>query len=270
MMLQYLRLFASSLFIIFVTVASSCEGSSKIKPYVRNQQVLPSVWNSLTPYFLPIDHPIKSKLDKLFRYALPIRNTTSLERAGFTNNTPQQWTRVIVTTHLKFPGYYFKLYLDSQHYHLDRPEHHFWVLRIKGANLIREEIAKRNLQHLFKVPQKWIYPLPDVPRKSGKYPLKHFILVEEDMDICDKDENALQWSTNPIINYDTLRILCNFLNDLGLKDCAKIDNIPFAKDGKIAFVDTQSFWQWPVLHHKLLPALNPDMQLFWQLLTGGS
>lgn len=255
---MYLRIFFT--FIFFVSLPGLRAD------YPRNQHVEEEVWNRLKPYFLPVNHPIKPKLDKIFSKYRAIIDEDSLVDAGFKAAKPRQWTRLVVTSHPKVPGYLFKLYFDRQRYHEKKPEHHFWELRIKGAALIREEIQKRGLQGIFKVPNKWIYPLPSKPSPPKNMIRKNFILVVEDMKIYDDEKNAKQWLTNPLVTKDFLTIFFSFVNDLGLWDCAKIANAPFAKDGKVAFIDTQSFHRWPVKLDRLTPALTPEMQAHWNLL----
>src|SRR6202022_2352869 len=120
-----------------------------------------------------------------------------LRKAGFDQAKPRKFTKLIVTKHFAFPGYIFKLYLDAQRYHKNLPEYHFWILRAEGANKIRRVIRKEGLESLFKVPQKWIYAIPanspSIP--SGYFP-KHFILVEEDMNILSSKDNKIFWASS--------------------------------------------------------------------------
>lgn len=233
--------------------------------YERHPSIDPTLWNSLAPYFLPENHPIKNKLDRIFTKSRAIEDLRSLHRAGFSTTKPRRWTRLVVTSHKKVPGYIFKLYLDSQRFHQKQPEHHFWVLRIKGAQLIREEIKKRGLQEIYKVPKKWIYPLPVHPSPSQEARRKNFILVEQNMEIYPDSKNEKIWGSEKV-TAPFLQTFYRFVSDLGLWDCAKPANAPFAKDGRIAFIDTQSFYRWPVKYDRLTPFLSPPMQDYWNQL----
>lgn len=247
-------------------IPSSAWVDKTFTTYPYNPHVSQEVWDTLTPLFLPYDHPIRADLDKLFHKKRAIKNLKSLEAAHFKDIKPQQWTRIVVARHPQFPGYFFKFYLDNQRYHLQKPEHYFWTLRINGAEVIREFIETNNLQNLFKVPKKWIYPLPAEPSPPGDLVRKNFILVEEDMDIYNEKENNNKWGSEAITK-DKLLVFCYMVSTLGLKDCAKPKNAPFSKDGRIAFVDTQTFYNWPISYHKLTPFLSPEMQLYWTELT---
>jgi hypothetical protein len=52
------------------------------------------------------------------------------------------------------------------------------------------------------------------------------------------------------------------LRKLGLNDCAKPDNIPFCSDITIAFLDTQTHHQWPILYHRLTPYLSLEKSVY--------
>lgn len=233
--------------------------------YKYNPLVEKSVWDQLTPYFLPDSHPAKKQLDAIFNAKKRVlESTESLKHAGFKHPKPRQWTRLIVTSHSKVPGMIIKLYTDQQHPHRGRPEYTFWVSRIQGASLIRQAIQERGLQGIFCVPQKWIYPVPQKPSPSSgiKY-RKNFILVEDDMNIFSDPENEARWKSGHI-TAKKLDLVFGLLQDLGLWDCAKPANIPFCKDGKIAFIDTQTYHTWPVKLDRLTPFLSPPLQEHWK------
>jgi hypothetical protein len=73
--------------------------------YAQNPYVTAEVWGSVSPYFLPDNHPIKNQLDHIFTRARVTPNSKSLENAGFLNTTPGKYSNVIVTTHPTLPGY---------------------------------------------------------------------------------------------------------------------------------------------------------------------
>ena len=220
----------------------------------------------LAPYLIPEDHPIKERLDAFFGRKRVSFHENSLKEAGFSNYTPREFTRLIVAKHPEFPGYIFKIYLDVQRYYHSRPEWYFWVMRVRGANLIRKEVEEKGWQHLFKVPQKWIYVLPSSPKAKKGYLAKETILVEEDMELLDRSENKAAWKSERV-NRNFLVSLYHILHKFELLDCAKIDNIPFAQDGRVAFVDTQTFYAGYVEWDSLNRHLNRESRAFWVWLT---
>lgn len=249
------------------------EGSSppNTRGFVKPPGVSDEWWERITPHLISKNHPLKKKLDKLFAKKRIIKNQKSLLRSGFDIMPPQQHTHVIIASHPQIPGYLLKLYTDNQKYHMRLPEYYLWVFRAEGARLVREIIAKRHWEGIFKAPQKWIYPIPlssKAPKSKGKkiyYP-KQFILVVEDMNIHSEKRCAKLWKSG-LINSELLSCLQELLQEAGLWDGAKPANIPFSRDGRIAFVDTQSYYRYPVVYHKLDPMLNPELLPFWQQIT---
>lgn len=218
------------------------------------------------PYLLSADHPIRPVLDAIFTDSRATLNLKTLKKAGFKKTKPRKFTKLIVTMHPSVPGYIFKLYLDAQRFHKDTLEHHFWMARIQGANLARQYIIDHHLEERFKVPQKWIYELPRYPKVEEGYQEKHYILVEEDMHILPDEQNKELWGSS-YVNYQLLEELYAILKCVGLYDAAKPDNIPFSVDGKISFIDTQTYGKKNVRYEKLTPFLSEGNRVFWEALT---
>lgn len=220
----------------------------------------------IDPYLIKDGHPAKVELDRIFSESRAIFNIDTMLKAGFINPYPRKFTRLVVTKHPALKGYVIKAYLDAQRYYKRQPEILYWTLRIQGAEAIRSLIEKNQWQDRFKVPHKWIYPLPETPVPPRDYLCKHYILVEEDMDLMPQEINKRLWAGEGV-SRDLLLSLFSLLEELGLHDCAGIDNIPFSKDGRIAFIDTQSFDIWPVHYAKLKPSLSKEMKGYWDQIT---
>lgn len=233
---------------------------SKSHSHVSNQ-----IWEKVSPHLLPDQHPVRIQLDQIFSVSRGILNSKSLQKAGFRKSKPRKFTHLIVTTHPTLPGYIFKLYLDSQKYYKKLPEYENWLMRIQGASFIQSEINKLDLQSFFKVPKKWIYDLPEEPSPPFEYLRKNFLLVEEDMALYSEEENNILWQSD-FISHAILDGLFKILKNIGLRDCVKIDNIPISKDGKIAFVDTQTYHAWPVHYKELSQKLSKENRAYWKSL----
>lgn len=226
--------------------------------YNRPAHVDPLVWNSMAPYFLPEDHPIKPKLDKLFSASRLVRNSKKLKKAGFKTPDPRPHSRTIVSRHPKLKGYWVKLYTDDQTDITD------WVelrRRILGAHYTRESIERHSYQRIFKVPDKWIYPLPESPGVTGGSSRKNFILLAKDMRCLKKKENYRRWL---MITPELLKAVHVVLHEAGLSDSVFAFNMPFGKDGRIAFIDTQHYHEWPVPFTKLCRYLSPVTRERWR------
>jgi hypothetical protein len=230
-----------------------------------SRYVSAEAWQQVQPYLMPDDHPAKERLDQIFSTSRAFCDQKSMEAAGFDPAKPQHCSQIIVTRHPHLKEYVIKAYLDEQPYRKDRPEYYYWIARATGAQLIRQAIADHNYGHLFKVPQKWIYLLPDEPSPPPGYLRKMFILVEEDMEIFNDRINEKLWRSRWVTK-ERLKALYTIVTELGLFDCAKPSNCPFSKDGRNAFVDTQSYDKGFVRYEKLTPYLSSSMQQYWRKL----
>lgn len=232
---------------------------------IHHSYVSESVWEEVGPYLMPKSHPLKRKLNKIFSQSRVLKGMKSLWLAGFTPTAPQKSTGVIVTKHKDMPGYIFKLYADNQTTVFHQPEYTDWIGRASGAEYLRQEIAAAGWEAYFKAPKKWIYALPAEPMGSYPHIQKNFILVEEDMEILSSKENEEKWRSASITPH-FLNMLFHLLATTGLVDGSKPANIPFCKDGKIAFVDTQWHHKKPDGFHKLFRILPKNLWPHWQNL----
>lgn len=131
--------------------------------------------------------------------------------------------RVLVASHASAEKHLFKKYSNS------RPANEQLVKyarRIEGANMLRDYVATKQLQHIV-VPQKQLYQLPfDQPA--------HLLVVER-MEVLSTDETERRYR---LIEENVLRELCTVLSAFRGLDFAH-RNCPFTSAGKIAFVDTE-------------------------------
>lgn len=198
--------------------------------------------------------------ESLFADPEVIRSVDTLKKAGFETKGPQQWSRIIVAKHEKAPGYLFKIYVDEEKYPGSRCDFEYWQRRIEGAQKVAQEIVKRDVSDRFKVPQKWIYKLS----REGK--ARNFILIVEDMDLLDETANISRWG-GETVSKELLANLWEICEAVGLRDSLKPDNIPFCKDGKIAFIDTEQHGCWPLRAERLTPFLREDLRGYWEELV---
>lgn len=234
--------------------------------YDKPAHIPQKTWDDAARYFLPEDHPAKAVLDDIFGKRRAVLNLKTMKAAGFAVNDPQKFTRMVLARHPRLQGYLIKTYLDSQKAHKNKPEEYYWIKRIEGANATRAYIEQNGWQATFAVPQKWIYPLPAEPSPPDAFDRIDFILLVEDMNILDDEANRKKWKSDAITK-DMLKELTKILEAVGLSDCAKPDNAPFTKDGRIAFIDTQTHHSWPVTYKKMDPSLSATMKPYWKKLT---
>lgn len=228
--------------------------------------ILLFLFQTLQGSLLPEDHPVKETLDSIFSKSRVLLSIESMKGAGFSPVKPRKVTRLIVTSHSKTPGYIYKVYLDTQYYYKGVPELTLWQKRIAGAQKIRTLVNDNNWGHLFKIPQKWAYKLPKKPSPPKEFLRKDYILVEEDMELLSAKENKLAWKNPQLVTEELLKALCCILKEVGLSDCVKIDNIPFSKDGRVAFIDTQSFDEGTPSLSNLSSSLPKERKAYWKSL----
>ncbi len=225
--------------------------------YDYNPHVPIELWLQLKPYFLPINHPVKEKLDRLFHDNRVTLSTETFTGAGFSITRRNRPYNAVVTGHKELKGFLVKVYLDSQ---MAIPEWQMWLNRINGIEVIRECVKKHGYTG-FVLPKKWIYPLPTEPSPplSSSYHRKNFILVVEDMNILKHKQNKRFYKQK--MNRELLTELYTVIMECQLTDCISIVNIPFTKRGKIAFVDTELFYNGTPNFSRLKKHLSKKMQI---------
>lgn len=231
---------------------------------VRNPQVDPSIWNEVTPYLLPENSSLKKKLDLIFGASRVTASKEAMQNAGFIF-VERMGQHVYVATHPDLPKVVVKIYTD------DDPtpdEWQNWVNRIKGMLLIKQGIVDLGYKKYFTVPQKWIYQLPPTPlplANTGGCP-RNFILIAEDMNIMSWEDNKLKWRHKT--DKKKLFALYQMLKTYGLRDSARIGNVPWSYKGKIVFVDTEFYNAFPVNYQPLLEHISTSLRPYWKEITG--
>lgn len=223
------------------------------------------IWEEVRPYLLPENHPAWPKLNRVFCAARVTQSTDNFRKAGFRRWNPGRWSRVSASSHPEFPEYFIKAYCDTELGILY--DWRKWIHRIKGAEMIRVCIKENKLQNDFKVPHKWIYPLPKhpAPKKGAQYLRKNFILVCENVGILEHSANEAKYKHH--ITQKLMNGLYIILQVCGLYDSVYIFNMPFCKDGKIAIIDTEYHHKWPVPYSKLTKYFPKSLQSYWKQIT---
>lgn len=246
-------------FIIFIAFCNGIysEYASEDYPWIP-----PKTWNSIRKFLLPEDHPAKIALDKLFAKKRPVTSLHSMEKAGFQFRLMKN-KRKIVAKHPDLKGYLIKTYLDF--HHIATPDWKLWQHRARGAKLVSASISRHHYDHLMKAPCKWIYLIPMPPPENGRTTL----LVVEDMQPLTSKKNKRKYYH---ITSEQLEALYIILKENLLHDSIYIHNIPFSKDGKIAFLDLEHYHSTsrPVRYEKLTPYFSPHMQFYWNALFKNS
>ena len=240
-------------FIIFLFFLDITEGT-----YAKPLSVSAEVWSEVLPYLLPEDHPTKKTLDKIFLKNC-LKDGVELYKAGFRFQNNSNPHKVIVAIHPNLKEHLVKLFLDNQPSGIEWP---YWIKRIEGSNLIRETISEKDYTASFKVPHKWIYFLPC---KHNENFGRQFILVTENKNLVSEYDNRSRWKNG--VTYEQLYMFWDLLETCGLFDSIYISNIPYCKDGRFAFVDTEHFLKWPINYKIFNRNLRSGKLNFWKELT---
>jgi hypothetical protein len=232
---------------------------AKLNNSLYSSEITPEIWKEVKPYLINEKNPIKLALDKMFAKSRIIESVEALESAGFTIIFQQLHRGLVVARHPDLRNYLLKMYLDTS----PRTEWPLWVLRAKGARVIKKILDKYFYNHCMKVPEKWIYPVPKQgrPTHSDTVFPKDFILVVGDMKLASTESTLYRFKHGMI--YARLRALYTVITEGGLSD-SHIGNVPFSKDGKIAFIDTEYVNSWPVHLEWLTDYFSSMNQQYWK------
>lgn len=242
------------LILLLILLCSSLAG------YQKPTGFSDETWAELSPYFLPEDHPAKSSLDRIFTSSRVLIDAQSAKNVGLILSK-QRPSGMYVASHKHLKDHKLKLFLHSH------PVPEWWSFRkrIEGAQAIRQSIVLHGFEHILKVPQKWLYPMPFTDFTEEINP-RFFVLVVEDMHISPRLSYVNYYKAN--ITKNTLLALFTVISENLLIDSVFPDNIPRCMDGKIAFVDTEHFMvensriRWEKLHQ----ALNGSKRKYLQKL----
>lgn len=230
-------------------------------PFTKSNYVSEEIWQHVKPYLMPENHPLRPKLDRMFSEFRVTKDPSSFKKAGFKNYQPRRASHILASPHPRLIGYYIKAFPDTEIRYYDdwkRLSH-----RVEGANNIRAYLVSKGYHHKFKVPHKWLYPLPAEPAApvGPRYIRKNFILVAEDMRIVDPEKNNKMYKKH--MTKQLIEAIYNTIMDLGLYDTVYAFNLPFAKDGKLAFIDTEYHHKWPVPTYKFEKYFSKSMKEYW-------
>lgn len=223
--------------------------------------VASDIWDAVRPYLIPDNHPAKPRLDRIFCASRATLDPTSFRKAGFPRNRPGRFSRVMASTHPQLQEYFVKAFADTELGILF--DWKKWLHRIAGAHAIRECVHRHGYQAHFKVPRKWIYPLPKHPSppSSSRYLRKNFILVVDNVRSVGHANNE-KWYRDEI-SPRVLFELFTIMDEMGLFDSVYAFNVPVCKDGKIAFIDTEYHHRWPVPFYKFNRYLSKSNKKLW-------
>ena len=220
----------------------------------------------IADYLIPFDHPVKATLDSIFSQSRVLENERTLVEAGFEVLVPPLANSyIIVARHPEIPGYVFKLHLDSEDRSRKQLPHWIWLVRrCAEAKKIRKTIKRKNIRY-FSVPDKWIFVPPVYPYSSALNP-QPMLIVETDMELVSPEETEYKWKK--WVKTKHLDELYSIIKHGygGISVLYLVNNVPFTKNNKFAFIDTEG----PQSDHLKLKFikkyLSKEMQDYWDSL----
>jgi hypothetical protein len=233
--------------------------------FENNPLLSKSAKRQIRPYLLPRKHEAKRVLDHIFSKSRAIQDANTFANAGFITHFIQKRSFIRVASHPSLPGYLMKVYLDNE-LRLKRnlPGWHWFVKRCEGVAKIQKVIQKNKIRN-FATPKKWIYPIPihGVFANDPKYVRKEVILLVEDMRLVSKTANLHAWKHS--ITREHLKELYKIISQ-GSGSSYRADNIPYTKNGKFAFIDTE----YPGKKHdynSIRSYLSSEMRAEWDKIV---
>lgn len=185
-----------------------------------------------TPYMLPLSHPLKPILDRIFCSGTVLDDEEHVAQAGFIVLQTRPRNPIRIALHPAVDGYLFKLFLNSEVPSYQRPLlQEGFIRRCIAAEIIRNLIHTHSMRY-FSVPDKWLYETPVSPT-TGKSSL---VLVVTKMNILSHSKNRQAWHRN--VNSRVLKELFILLNRSPISQ-RFLSNLPYTEEGKFSFIDTE-------------------------------
>lgn len=217
-------------------------------------------------YLIPVDHPVKATLDFIFSQSRVLESERTLIEAGFEILVPPlPSSYIIVARHPEIPGYVFKLHLDSENRSRKQLPSWIWLVRrCAEAKKIRKTIQRKNIRY-FSVPDKWIFVPPAYPYSTAENP-QPIIIVETDMELVSQEETEYRWKKwiKPK-HLDELYSIIKHGHG-GMSVLYLVNNVPYTKNNKFAFIDTEGPQSKKVKFNFIKQYLSKEMQNYWDSL----
>lgn len=167
--------------------------------------------------------PIFEKLASLFKDKKMFDSFSKFEDEGF-KLVAHAEHKAMAGTHKSAPGYIFKKYNNDKP---GKKQLLNYLRRVEGARILRTFIAEQGFSHVV-APKKWLYELP------SSFP-ERYLVVAEKLDLVDERSTLSAYDR---IGKEQTRELATILYYFrGMNSTAK--NLPYTKDDKIAFIDTE-------------------------------
>jgi hypothetical protein len=234
----------------------------KHEQYTHSSYLTKEMKKEISPYLLPLDHPIKPILDQIFSNLNVIESKQSLIEAGFVIITKQHKSSIFVVKHPLAPEFVFKLYCNSHPKGRENtPGWKCLAQRCKNARKVKKIIEQNGLQY-FTVPNKWLYVISP---SHKKIPQNHqfIILVATDMKLVSPKATKLAWKKRVTHRHlDELHLILS----QGYGSSYLLNNIPFTEEETFTLIDLEKPKR--NIHLKRIRKyFSDDMKTYWDSLV---
>lgn len=239
--------------------------STPLSELQSNHAIPSSAKKKMRPYIIPANHPMRERLDALFKPARITANENVFHAAGFTTICQRPRTFVRVARHPLLEGHLIKVYMDTELRKKQGKESWEWfVKRCEGAKKVREVIKKRNIKH-FVVADKYIYPLPQNPSPPhDRYHTRHLaVLLVTDMNLAPDSVNYRYWERS--VTKEQLNELYDIIT-YARGSSYRPDNICYTNNGQFAFIDTEYPSRGPD-YNSIRHFLSSSRRAYWDELV---
>jgi len=167
--------------------------------------------------------PILAELKELFTNPKMFNSFDRFQSEGFdlVDHSPN---KVMSGSHKRVRGYMIKKYNNEKD---SKDQIRNYMHRVEGATLLRKFIADRGFQTVV-APQKWLYELP------ASFP-ERYLVVAEKLNLVSRSETEKNYGRIGKTQMQELATVLYYFR--GLNSTAA--NLPYTKDDKIAFIDTE-------------------------------
>jgi hypothetical protein len=189
--------------------------------------------SELVQYYLPNDHFLHKKLERIVTTTQMFDGPEELRSGGF-DLSDHYGRGLMVAWHPEISGYIIKKFINTIPV-IEQLEN--YVTRIRGSRTIRQFIEGNHITQIV-VPRKWLYLLPEkfFNPETGE---PSYLLIAERIDILDTRHTKELYSSE--MPRKLLREFVAIITRFRGLD-STIDNMPFTKEHKIAFIDLHK-WQ---------------------------
>ena len=186
--------------------------------------------------------PIFSLLGDLFTDPKMFSSFDRFKSAGF-DLIDHSEDKIMSGSHKRAKGYLFKKYNNDKP---GKKQLRNYMHRLEGARLIRTFIAEHGFSRVV-APGKWLYELP------ASFP-ERYLVVAEKLDLVSRKDTYERYES---IGKEQMHELATILYYFrGLNSTAA--NLPYAENGKIAFIDTERWHHDKDLLRKVGDRLSSD------------